>query len=74
MPQGSHREGEPRGDWFFDEALPGRRQTASQIAGFNNRREAPWGVSPRDRQAVLAAFHARPFVMFIGGHIALPSC
>jgi hypothetical protein len=29
--------------------------TASQIAAFNNRREAQWGVSPRDRHAVLAA-------------------
>ena len=48
---------------FLDESLPGRRQTASQIAAFNNRREAQWGVSPRDRQAVLAAFQARPFVM-----------
>src|ERR1017187_6854187 len=48
---------------FLDEALPGRRMTASQIASFNNRREAQWGVSPRDRQAVLAAFQARPFVM-----------
>ena len=48
---------------FLDEALPGRRQTASQIAAFNNRREAQWGVSPRDRQAVLAPFQARPFVM-----------
>ena len=48
---------------FLDEALPGRRQTASQIAAFNNRREAQWGVSPRDRQAVLAAFQARPLVM-----------
>jgi hypothetical protein len=48
---------------FLDEALPGRRMTASQIAAFNNRREAQWGVSPRDRQAVLAAFQARPFVM-----------
>jgi hypothetical protein len=37
--------------------------TASQIAAFNNRREAQWGVSPHDRQAVLAAFQARPFVM-----------
>jgi len=36
---------------------------AAQIAAFNNRREAQWGVSPRDRQAVLAAFQARPFVM-----------
>jgi hypothetical protein len=48
---------------FLDEALPGRRMTASQIALFNNRREAQWGVSPRDRQAVLAAFQARPFVI-----------
>jgi hypothetical protein len=40
---------------FLDESLPGRRLTASQIAAFNNRREAQWGVSPRDRQAVLAA-------------------
>jgi hypothetical protein len=48
---------------FLDESLPGRRQTASQIAAFNNRREAQWGVSPRDRQAILAAFQARPFVM-----------
>jgi hypothetical protein len=48
---------------FLDEALPGRRMTASQIAAFNNRREAQWGVSPRDRQAVLAAFLARPYVM-----------
>jgi hypothetical protein len=48
---------------FLDEALSGRRQTASQIAAFNDRREAQWGVSSRDRQAVLAVFQARPFVM-----------
>jgi hypothetical protein len=48
---------------FLDEALSGRRQTASQIAAFNNRREAQWGVSPHDRRVVLAAFQARPFVM-----------
>ena len=48
---------------FLDESLPGRRLTASQIAAFNNRREAQWGVSPHDRQAVLAPFKARPFVM-----------
>ncbi len=48
---------------FLDEALSGRRQTASQIAAFNNRREAQWGVSPHDRRIVLAAFQARPFVM-----------
>ena len=28
---------------FLDEALPGRRQTASQIAAFNNRRERAVG-------------------------------
>jgi hypothetical protein len=38
--------------------------TASQIATFNNRRECQWGVSPRDRQGVLAAFLARPIVVF----------
>jgi hypothetical protein len=48
---------------FLDEALPGRSQTASQIAFYNNRREHQWGVSPHDSQAVLAAFQARPFVM-----------
>jgi len=47
----------------FSTRLSGRRQTASQIAAFNNRREAQWGVSPHDRQAVLAAFQVRPFVM-----------
>jgi hypothetical protein len=48
---------------FLDETLPGRGITATQIASFNNRREAQWGVSPRDRQAVLAAFLARAVVM-----------
>ena len=43
---------------FLDEALPGRRQTASQIAAYNNRRERQWGVSPRDRQAVLVGVQA----------------
>src|SRR5580658_6099977 len=47
---------------FLDEALPGRSQTASQIAFYNNRRERQWGVSPRDRQAVIVAFLARPIV------------
>src|SRR5271165_2018513 len=48
---------------FLDEALPGRRQTASEIAFYNNRREQQWGVSPNDRVAVAAAFNgARPFV------------
>jgi hypothetical protein len=40
---------------FLDEAKPGRRQTASQIAFYNNQRERQWGVSPRDRQALIAA-------------------
>jgi hypothetical protein len=48
---------------FLDEALPGRSQTASQIAFYNNRRERQWGVSQHDREAVLAAFQARPIVM-----------
>jgi hypothetical protein len=43
---------------FLDEALPGRRQTASQIAFYNNLRERQWGVSPRDRAAVIAAILA----------------
>jgi hypothetical protein len=51
---------------FLDEALPGGRQTASQIAAYNNRREAQWGVSPRDRQAVLAAFQALMVDLAIG--------
>jgi len=39
---------------FLDEALPGRRQTVSQIAFWNNQRERQWGVSPRDRATVVA--------------------
>ena len=38
---------------FLDEAMPGRKQTASQIAFYNNRRERQWGVSPRDREALM---------------------
>jgi Carboxypeptidase regulatory-like domain len=45
------------GDGIANDRPPG------VIAAFNNRREAQWGVSPHDRQAVLAAFQARPFVM-----------
>src|SRR6204780_2807833 len=48
---------------FLDEALSDRRQTASQIAAFNNRREAQWGVSPHGRRVVLAGVPARPFGM-----------
>jgi hypothetical protein len=48
---------------FLDEAMPGRRQTASQIAFYNNQRERQWGVSPRDRQAVLSVMlNYRPLV------------
>jgi hypothetical protein len=46
---------------FLDERLPGRTQSASQIAFYNNQRERQWGVSPRDRQALLAAM-LRPMV------------
>ena len=38
---------------FLDDAMPGRRQTASEIAFYNNQRERQWGVSPRDRDALL---------------------
>lgn len=49
---------------FLNEAFPGRAQTASQIAFYNNRREAQWGVSPRDRQAVVTVMvnHSRKVV------------
>src|SRR5581483_11181616 len=47
---------------FLDEALSRRQQTASQIAFYNNQRERQWGVSPRDRQALLAAM-LRPIVL-----------
>ena len=48
---------------FLDEAMPGRRQTASQIAFYNNQRERQWGVSPRDRQAVMSVMlNYRPLV------------
>ncbi len=38
---------------FLDEAMPGRQQTASQIAFYNNPRERQWGVSPRDRDNLM---------------------
>jgi hypothetical protein len=40
---------------FLQTAFPGRPATASQVAFYNNRREPQWGVSPRDRAAVVAA-------------------
>jgi len=60
---------------FLDEVFPGRSQTASQIAFWNNQRERQWGVSPRDRQTVLAVMLGyRPFVVVAGAIIvrALP--
>ena len=39
---------------FLDEARPGRKQTASQIAFYNNRRERQWGVSPHDRERLVS--------------------
>ena len=48
---------------FLDEALPGRSQTASEIAFWNNQRERMWGVSPRDRVVVVEAMTTdRPLV------------
>jgi hypothetical protein len=48
---------------FLDEALPGRSQTASEIAFWNNQREHMWGVSPRDRDVVVEAMtNDRPLV------------
>ena len=53
---------------FLDEAMPGRKQTASQIAFYNNQREHQWGVSPRDRAALLAIMRGyRPLVVAGGG-------
>ncbi len=55
---------QPLGAGFLDEALHGRAAD-----GFADRRlqQPAGGVSPRDRQAVLAAFLARPVVMLKGG-------
>jgi hypothetical protein len=53
---------------FLDEALPGRGQTASEIAFWNNQREHMWGVSPRDSAALVAAMTSyRPLVVAVGG-------
>jgi hypothetical protein len=52
---------------FLDEAFPGRTQTASEIAFWNNQREAQWGVSPHDREVIVAAMTTyRPFVVLSG--------
>jgi hypothetical protein len=56
---------------FLDEAMPGRGQTASQIAFWNNQRERMWGVSPRDRAAVVAAIvNHRPLVTVAAERVA----
>jgi hypothetical protein len=48
---------------FLDEALPGRSQTAAQIAFWNNQRERMWGVSPADRDKVIPLiYNYRPVV------------
>ena len=48
---------------FLDEAMPGRSQTASQIAFWNNQRERQWGVSPADRDRVIPLIlNYRPIV------------
>jgi hypothetical protein len=48
---------------FLDEAFPGRSQTASQIAFWNNQRERQWGVSPADRDRVIPLIlNYRPIV------------
>ena len=52
---------------FLDEAFPGRTQTASEIAFWNNQREHMWGVSPHDRAVIVAAMTSyRPFVVLSG--------
>jgi hypothetical protein len=52
---------------FLDEAFPGRTQTASEIAFWNNQREQQWGVSPHDREVIAAAMTSyRPFVVLSG--------
>ena len=48
---------------FLNEAAPGRPQTASQIAFYNNRRDRQWGLSTRDRQGVaVVMINYRPLV------------
>jgi hypothetical protein len=52
---------------FLEESLPGRTQTASEIAFWNNQREHMWGTSPRDIGVVLAAMNSyRPLVVVAG--------
>ena len=48
---------------FLDEAMPGRQNTASQIAFWNNQRERQWGVSLRDREFIRGIMLAyRPLI------------
>jgi hypothetical protein len=52
---------------FLDEAFPGRTQTASEIAFWNNQIEHMWGVSPRDGDVVVQAMTTyRPLVVVSG--------
>jgi hypothetical protein len=49
---------------FLDETFPGRTQTASEIAFWNNQIEHMWGLSPRDRDVVVQAMTTyRPLVV-----------
>ena len=53
---------------FLDEAFPGRTQTASEIAFWNNQREHMWGTSPHDIAVVVEAMTSyRPLVVAVGG-------
>ena len=48
---------------FPDEAFPGRSQSASQIAFWNNQRERQWGVSPAGYDKVIPLiYNCRPVV------------
>ena len=52
---------------FLDEAMPGRSQTASQIAFWNNQIEHMWGVSNADRAVVIPVMmNYRPLVQVVG--------
>jgi len=53
---------------FLDESLPGRMQTASEIAFYGNQIERMWGVSERDRAITVSAMeNYRPLVVAVDG-------
>jgi hypothetical protein len=58
---------------FLDEAMPGRSQTASQIAFWNNQRERQWGVSPRDQALERATTLLGGLVHDAAASVAQPS-